>query len=94
MLVIPKKSMPNCCYACPCERESTCGACESDFDPCRNPAVERMPWCPLIDISDVGNVIDWLNEIISNPEWQRFYSKSETRINAENALKLIKQIRS
>ena len=36
-----------------------------------------------------GNVIDWLNEIITNPEWQRFYSESETVLLAEQAKKLI-----
>lgn len=41
--------------------------------------------------TDKGNVIDWLNEIISNSEWQQFYSESETRTNAENALELIRQ---
>ena len=35
---------------------------------------------------DKGNVIDWLNEIISDPEnWHRFYSDAEVKSLAEQA---------
>lgn len=35
-------------------------------------------------------VIDWLNEIIENPEvWKWFYSDSEVKTLAENALKML-----
>ena len=41
-----------------------------------------------------GNVIDWLNEIINDPEnWHRFYSDSEVKTLAEDALKLINDVR-
>lgn len=37
-----------------------------------------------------GLVIDWLNEIIDNPEeWKRFYSNSEVKLLAEKAKELI-----
>ena len=36
-----------------------------------------------------GNVIDWLNEIITNPEWQMFYSDSEIKTLAKNALRML-----
>ena len=39
---------------------------------------------------DEALVIDWLNEIIDNPEeWQRFYSDSEVKLLAEKAKDLI-----
>ena len=39
---------------------------------------------------DKGNVLDWLNEIIDNPEeWQQFYSDSEVKLLAEKAKGLI-----
>ena len=39
---------------------------------------------------DTADVIDWLNEIIDNPEeWQQFYSDSEIKILAEKAKELI-----
>lgn len=41
---------------------------------------------------DTADVIDWLNEIISNPEeWKMFYSDSEVKNLAECALKLIEE---
>ena len=39
---------------------------------------------------DTADVIDWLNEIIDNPEeWQQFYSDSEVKLLAEKAKELI-----
>ena len=39
---------------------------------------------------EIGLVIDWLQEIIDNPEnWRMFYSDNEVKTLAENALKLI-----
>jgi hypothetical protein len=40
-----------------------------------------------------GNAIDWLNDIATSPaeEWQMFYSWSETKTNAINALTLLKE---
>ena len=41
---------------------------------------------------DRGLVIDWLEEIVSDPEgWQRFYSSSEQKLLAEDALALLKE---
>lgn len=38
-----------------------------------------------------GNVIDWLTEIVENPEqWAIFYSEIEQKLLAENALALLK----
>ena len=37
-----------------------------------------------------ANVLDWLNEIIDNPEeWHRFYSDAEVKTLAEQAKELI-----
>ena len=40
-----------------------------------------------------GNAIDWLNDLANTPaeEWQLFYSWSETKENATNALALLKE---
>ena len=39
---------------------------------------------------DTADVIDWMNEIIDNPEeWQQFYSDSEVKLLAEKAKELI-----
>lgn len=40
--------------------------------------------------NEKGQVVDWLNEIISNPDgWKQWYSESEVKSLAEIALKLI-----
>ena len=42
-----------------------------------------------INKKDKGLVLDWLNEIIDNPEeWKRFYSDSEVKLLAEKAKEL------
>ena len=42
---------------------------------------------------DKGLVIDWLNEIIDNPEeWKQFYSDSEVKLLAEKAKELMSGI--
>ena len=40
-----------------------------------------------------GNAIDWLNDLANTPaeEWQIYYSWSETKENATNALELLKE---
>lgn len=53
MLGIPNKKMPKCCWECPCEQESHCGAKNGesiDYD--KKPEKQRMPWCPLVEIDD------------------------------------------
>ena len=42
--------------------------------------------------NDRGLVIDWLEEIVSDPEgWQRFYSSSEQKLLAEDALAMLEE---
>ena len=39
---------------------------------------------------DVSDIIDWLQEIIDNPEeWKQYYSDSEVKLLAEKAKELI-----
>ena len=41
---------------------------------------------------NIRDAIDWLNEIITNPDgWRMFYSESETKSCAEAALALLKE---
>ena len=41
---------------------------------------------------DMKNALDWLNEIITNPNgWRMFYSDSETKTCAEATLELLKE---
>ena len=39
---------------------------------------------------DKGNVLDWLKEIVENPEnWHQWYSDSEVKLLAEQAIEII-----
>lgn len=41
---------------------------------------------------NIGDAIDWLNEITTNPDgWRMFYSDSEAKNCAEAALTLLKE---
>ena len=41
---------------------------------------------------DLKNSLDWLNEIVTNPDgWRMFYSDSETKSCAEAAVELLKE---
>ena len=52
MLIIPNEKMPECCFNCPCEQESVCGATGKSIDYEKKPSTKRMPWCPLIEKPD------------------------------------------
>jgi hypothetical protein len=40
---------------------------------------------------EIGLIIDWLQEIIDNPEgWREFYSDSEVKYLAEKTMKLLR----
>lgn len=42
--------------------------------------------------NDKGQVTDWLEEIVREPdEWQMFFSSSEVKMLAEDALELLKE---
>ena len=42
--------------------------------------------------TDKANALDWLNEIVTNPDgWRMFYSDSETKSCAEAAVELLKE---
>ena len=48
--------------------------------------------CEQFAKQDKGNVLDWLNEIISDPEnWHRWYSDSEVKLLAEYAKRMIEE---
>ena len=50
-----------------------------------------VTWKQNMSKEETGLVIDWLQEIIGNHEnWKEFYSDSEVKTLAENALKIIK----
>ena len=52
MLIIPNEKMPECCFNCPCEQESVCGATGKSIDYDKKPSTKRMQWCPLIEKPD------------------------------------------